>query len=158
MKGPTQHSEAAINMLCKVWAARRAYGSIRKCSAISISSKGFVHGLGTLPKHDWLGKSILEVEKLGRGMRRALGPYWSGCEAFRRKPGEVISPCDGEIGRDELLASRIYMGSDGAEGAEHRSVYERAWLCLLGSRIVEQGLSNLTALQDAFLPLGRDLA
>jgi hypothetical protein len=41
-------------------------------------------------------------------VRRALGPYWSGGEAFRRRPGEVISPCDGEIGHDELIASRIH--------------------------------------------------
>jgi len=43
------------------------------------------------------------------------------------------------------LLHPVYMGSDGDEDAEHRSVCERAWLCLLGSRIVEQGLSNLTA-------------
>ncbi len=59
-------------------------------------------------------------------MRRALGPYWSGGEAFRRRPGEVISPCDGEIGYDELITFHIYMGSDGDESAEHRAVCERA--------------------------------
>jgi hypothetical protein len=68
-------------------------------------------------------------------VRRALGPYWSGREAFRRRPGEVISPCDGEIGHDELIAFRIYMGSDGDEDAEQRSVCERAWL---GSRLLNK--------------------